>query len=724
MTGLATSVRSGFFAAWSGRRATPQILQIEAVECGAASLAIILAHYGRWVTLEEMRFACGVSRDGTKATNLLKAGRHYGLTAKGFRKEADQLADVPWPAILHWNFNHFVVLEGIRGNRVFINDPAIGRRTITKRELSEAFTGVVLAFEPSETFERAGAPPLALPMMLERVKGSRNGLVYVLVASLALVVPGIAVPVFTRVFIDNILIGRQHDWFLTFAVAMIAILLLRGAATALQQAGLRRLEMKQVVVPASKLLWHLLRLPAEFYAQRHPGEMASRLNANERIADLLSGRLASTVFNLTSLVAYAVILWLISPLLASCILATQLLYVFVVYHGGRVQRAQSNKLSLDLGNLLAATLGPIRAIETLKASNMEGQAYRRWASQHSRVLGTRAELTLTQTLVNAIPAAIQALTAVLVLVLGAISVMQGQLSIGALVAFQGLAQSFNAPVLDLIGLAGQIQSIRADLVRIADITRAKPVAAGDAAAVPASSHVELDRISFGYSPLDPPLIEDFTLHLKPGARVALVGGSGSGKSTIGRLIASLQTPWSGEIRIGGVNGLTLTQARRSNVFGYVDQEIFLFEGSVRDNLTLWDESIPEATLISALSDAAILDDVLMRAGQLDAHVAEGGLNFSGGQRQRLELARVLSANPALIVLDEATAALDPVTEKQIDDNLRRRGCGCLIIAHRLSTIRDCEEIIVLNRGRIVERGDHDTLMAMEGEYASLVRGSL
>lgn len=722
MSGLARP--QGVLSAWTRPRATPQILQIEAVECGAASLAIVLAHHGRWVTLEDMRIACGVSRDGTKASNLLKAGRHFGLTAKGFRKEVDGLADIPLPAILHWNFNHFVVLEGLRGERFFINDPASGRRTITRRELAEAFTGVVLAFEPAETFERAGAPPLAMPMLLERLKGSRKGLVFVLAASLALVVPGIAVPVFTRVFVDNILIGRQHDWLLAFTVAMLAVLCLRGAATALQQAGLRRLEMKQVIVPAGKLLWHLLRLPAEFYAQRHPGEMASRLNANERIADLLSGKLASTVFNLTSLLVYAVILWLISPLLASCILAIQLLYGLVVHQGGKAQRRQSVKLSFDLGNLLAATLGPIRSIETLKASNMEGQAYRQWAGHHSRVLRTRAELTLTQTLVNAIPAGIQALTAVLVLVLGAVGVMRGELSIGALVAFQGLAQSFNAPVLDLIGLAGQIQAIRADLVKVADVSRAKPVFPGDAAAVPTSSRVELDHVRFGYSPLDPPLIEDFTLSLKPGARVALVGGSGSGKTTIGRLIAGLQTPWSGEIRIGGVDAQALTQARRSGVIGYVDQEIFLFEGSVRDNLTLWDDTLPETALVAALCDAAILDDVLMRAGQLDAHVAEGGLNFSGGQRQRLELARVLAANPALVVLDEATAALDPVTEKQIDDNLRRRGCGCLIIAHRLSTVRDCEEIIVLDRGRIVERGDHDALMALGGEYAALVRGSL
>jgi len=369
VTGLARS--RGFLSRWSRPCATPQILQIEAVECGAASLAIVLAHYGRWVTLEDMRIACGVSRDGTKASNLLKAARHFGLIAKGFRKEADGLADIPWPAILHWNFNHFVVLEGIRGDCVFINDPATGRRTITARELDEAFTGVVLAFEPAETFERAGAPPLALPMMLERLKGSHKGLAFVLLASLALVIPGVGVPVFTRVFIDNIMIGRQHDGLLAFAIAMLAVLFLRGVATALQQAGLRRLEMKQVSVPATKLLWHMLRLPAEFYTQRHPGELASRLNANERIADLLSGRLASTVFNLTSLLAYAVILWLISPLLASVILATQFLYGLVVYQGGRVQRRQSLKLSSGLGNLLASTLGPIRSIETLKASNME-----------------------------------------------------------------------------------------------------------------------------------------------------------------------------------------------------------------------------------------------------------------------------------------------------------------------------------------------------------------
>lgn len=714
----------GASAARSRMRATPQILQIEAVECGATCLAIILAHHGRWVTLEEMRIAAGVSRDGTKASNLLKAGRHFGLNAKGFRKEVGSLADVPWPAILHWNFNHFVVLEGIRGQKAYINDPASGRRTVTMEELSEAFTGVVLAFEPADDFRRAGEQPLALPLMLERLKGSRKGLLFVLLASLALVVPGVAVPVFTRVFIDDVLVGQQEDWFLPFAFALIAVVLLRGIATLLQQTGLRRLEMKQVVVPSSKLLWHMLLLPADFYAQRHPGELSARLGANERIADLLSGRLSSAAFNLTSLVAYATIMWMMSPVLAGWIFAIQLLYALVIQQGGKVQRTQSTKLGVEMGGLLAATLGPIRAIETLKASNMEAQAYRRWTGIHSRVLGTRARLALAQTLINAVPATVQALANVLVLVLGAISVMEGHMSIGTLVAFQGLARSFNAPVLELVGLAGQIQTIRADLIKIADVNRAVRIAEGDPSAVPSSSRVELDRVSFGYSPLDPPLIEDFSLQLKPGARVALVGGSGSGKTTIGRMIAGLQKPWSGEIRIGGIDAERLTQARRSQVIGYVDQEIFLFEGSVRDNLTLWDESIPQEALIAALSDAAILNDVLMRPGQLDARVAEGGLNFSGGQRQRLELARVLSANPSLIVLDEATAALDPVTEKQIDDNLRRRGCACLIIAHRLSTIRDCDEIVVMNRGRIVERGDHETLMASGGEYASLVRGSV
>ena len=481
--------------------------------------------------------------------------------------------------------------------------------------------------------------------------------------------------------------------------------------------------MKQVVVPSSKLLWHMLLLPAEFYAQRHPGELSGRLSANERVADLLSGRLSSAVFNLTSLFAYAAIMWMMNPLLAGWMFAIQLLYGVVIHQGGKVQRTQSTKLGVEMGTLArrhARTDPGHRDPEGVQHGGPGLSSVDRAAQQgarHQGAPGPGADPDQRHSRVL-----IQALANVLVLVVGAIGVMKGHMSLGTLVAFQGLARNFNAPMLELVGLAGQIQTIRADLVKIADVNRAKRIAEGDPSVVPASSRVELDGVSFGYSPLDTPLIQDFSLQLKPGARVALVGGSGSGKTTVGRMIAGLQQPWSGEIRIGGVNAQTLTQARRSQVIGYVDQEVFLFEGTVRDNLTLWDDTIPQDALISALSDAAILDDVLMRPGQLDARVAEGGLNFSGGQRQRLELARVLSANPSLIVLDEATAALDPVTEKQIDDNLRRRGCGCLIIAHRLSTVRDCDEIVVMSRGRIVERGDHDTLMRLNGEYAGLVRG--
>ncbi|MDV3252678.1 NHLP family bacteriocin export ABC transporter peptidase/permease/ATPase subunit [Devosia sp. BK] len=702
------------------RRKTPSILQIEAVECGAASLAMVLAHHGRWVSLEDLRLAAGVSRDGTKASNLLKAARSFGLVAKGFRKEASQLHEVRWPAILHWNFNHFVVLEGIVGKSAFINDPASGRRTVSLSELSDAFTGVVLAFEPGEGFVKEGAKPLALPLLLDRLRHSKLGLLFVLVASLALVLPGIALPIFSRVFIDDILVGRQEDWFVPFILALGIVIALRGVMTLIQQWGLVRLEAKIAVVPATQLLWRMLQLPMAFFMQRHPGELASRLGANDRIAQLLSGQLATNAFNLVSVLAYGAIMVFFSPMLALAVFAVQLVYAFVITWGGKRQLAGAIKQSTEVGRLVAATLGPIRAIETVKSSNLETQFFHRWAGHQARLLNIRAELGVTEVIINAVPVLLQALTVVLVLGLGSLQVMNGQMSLGTLVAFQGLAASFGAPVLGLVSLAGQMQMIRADLLRVADVLRAKPDSEAGQDGVPLSAEIEVQSISFGYSPLDPPLIEDFSLVLKPGARVALVGGSGSGKSTVGRLLAGLAKPWEGDIVVGGVPSDRLSHARRSELLGYVDQEIFLFEGTVRENLTLWNANVDDERIVGALADAAVLDDIVARQDQIDCQVDEGGTNFSGGQRQRLEIARALVGNPSLLILDEATAALDPVTEKLIDDNLRRRGCGCLIIAHRLSTIRDADEIIVMKAGRVVERGDHETLMALNGEYVALV----
>ncbi len=710
----------GGFKAQPRPASTPTILQMEAVECGAASLAMILAHYGRWVPLEELRAACGVSRDGAKASNLLKAARGYGLVAKGFRKEVDKLALMPMPVVLFWGFAHFVVLEGFSGSKAVINDPAGGRREVEPEQFDAAFTGVVLAFEPGPDFAPGGKPPSALALLWARLRGSRAALTYVLLATFALVVPGLALPVFARVFVDDILIGRQVDWLAPFALTMALVILLRAALTWVQQSVLVRLEAKLSVVPATELLWRLLALPMAFFAQRNPAELVSRMEANDRIARQLSGELATSAVNSLTLVFYAAVILSFDWVLGLIVIGFSVGNVWLLRWGAKRQGPKMRLAQSKLGGLLAATIGPIQAIETLKASNMEGQAHLRWAGRQAAVLNLRRELGGQSTVLGVVPTLLQALARTLVLGLGAWRVMQGDLTLGTLIALLALAESYAQPLRDLVEQGSAFQAVRADLDRVEDVMRATPDQEAPPGQPLLTADLEVEGLTFGYNPLEPPLLEAISFSIRPGARVALVGGSGSGKSTTGRLIAGLAKPWSGEIRLGGRPLNDLAPCDRTGVVAYVDQEVFLFEGTVRDNLTLWDDTANDAQLMAALADASLLDEVSERPGGLDAVVAEGGSNFSGGQRQRLEIARALVDNPELLILDEATAALDPATEKVIDDNLRRRGCACLIIAHRLSTIRDADEIIVLERGRIRERGDHASLLRAGGEYAALV----
>jgi NHLM bacteriocin system ABC transporter peptidase/ATP-binding protein len=707
---------------------TPTVLQMEQVECGAASLAMVLAHYGRWVTLEELRQACGVSRDGSKASNLLKAGRAYGLTAKGFKKDPERLAELPWPVILHWNFNHFLVLEGVAEGRAFLNDPVEGRRTVSLQELSEAFTGVALAFEPGPDFKPGGAPPRFLALLWSRLTGSREALAYIALASAILAVLGVILPVFSRVFVDDVLVGRQERWLAPLLIGMALTALVRMAVTGLQQRALLKLEAKLSIAWSSRFFWHVLRLPMSFFGQRHPGEVANRIAANDRVARLLSGELANTLIELGMMVFFGLVMFAYDPLLAAVAVALALPNLLLLRMAQERQAQASQRQLAVTGRFGAITAGMIQAIETLKASGLEGRAFERWAGNQAAVLSVRQELGAQAMLLDAAPGLLRALSVAAVLGIGGVRVMEGALTLGGLVAFQTLAESFAQPIRRFVSLNGLFQSVRADLGRLedalknrADPASAAPARLADDEPTPGlQGEVRLQGISFGYSPLDPPLIEGFDLTLAPGARVALVGGSGSGKSTIGRLICGLQQPWAGEIRFDGAPMLQMSAAARAQSIAYVDQDIFLFEGTVRENLTLWDRGVPDETLTLALADAAILDDISSRPGQLDCGIAEGGTNFSGGQRQRLEIARALAVNPSILVLDEATAALDSATEKEIDDNLRRRGCTCIIIAHRLSTIRDCDEIVVLSRGKVVERGTHDELAARGGEYAALI----
>ncbi len=708
---------------------SPTILQMEAVECGAASLAIILAHFGRWVPLEELRLACGVSRDGSKASNVVKAARNYGLEARGFKKEPVGLRSLQPPLILHWNFNHFLVLDGFHKGRVRLNDPASGPRTVSEQELDESFTGVVLSFSPSADFQPGGKPPNLIAALRHRLTGAHTALLFVLLAGLGLVIPGLVAPIMTKVFVDQILLDNRLDWLRPLLWGMGLTALLLGFLTWLQQRYLLRLETKIALTDSSRFLWHVLRLPIEFFSQRFAGDISSRVLINDRVAQLLSRDLATNalgalliVFFGALMLQYDVVLTLLSVLVVSFNVAA-LRFV-------SRQRIDGNRRLLHAkGQVGGTAIGGLQMIETLKASGGESDFFARWSGYQAKVVNIRQDLDRYTQVLDAFPPLLVALNTALILGIGSVRVMDGAVTLGGLVAFQALVASFVAPINRLVSLGAQLQMAQGDMSRLDDVLRYRTEAgiASTPETVPENfpvklrGHFELRDITFGYSRLEPPLIDGFNLKLKPGSRVALVGGSGSGKSTIAKLVTGLYQPWSGDILFDGLRRDQIPPRVLTNSLAVVDQSIFLFEGSVRENLTLWDATVPLPDVVAAARDACIHDDVTARPGGYDSPVDEGGANFSGGQRQRLEIARALVSRPSLLVLDEATSALDPETEQLIDESLRRRGCTCLIVAHRLSTIRDADEIIVLEKGKVKERGTHEQLKANpEGAYARLI----
>ncbi|MEU6841955.1 NHLP family bacteriocin export ABC transporter peptidase/permease/ATPase subunit [Streptomyces sp. NPDC046716] len=709
---------------------TPTVLQMEAVECGAAALAMVLAHHGRHVPLEELRIACGVSRDGSRASNLLKAARSYGMTARGMQMEPAALAEVQGPAILFWEFNHYVVYEGLTrrfGRRgVSINDPDKGRRFVPLEDFDSSFTGVVLVLEPGDGFTAGGRRPGVLKALPGRLRGTTGTMLAALLASLLLVAVGAAVPALSKTYIDLFLIGDQTSLLGALFASMGAMVALTAALTWLQQANLLRGRIISSTLSSARFFGHLLRLPVTFFSQRSPADLVQRLQSNDAVAETLARDLTAAGVDGIVVLLYAALLWSYDPQLTMVGVGIALLNVVAMRIVVRLRATGTQKLRADSARLTNTSYTGLQLIETMKATGGEDGYFRKWAGQHATTLEEQQKLGVPSAWLGIVAPTLATLNSALILWIGGLRAIEGHLSVGLLVAFQALVTRFTAPITRLNGVAGRIQDFAADVARLKDVENfpvdtlyARPEQAQSTRRL--RGQVELDGITFGYSPLDKPLLSGFSLTVGPGQQVALVGGSGSGKSTVSRLISGLYAPWEGVIRIDDRRLDDIPRGALAASVSFVDQDVFLFEGTVRDNVALWDPSITDEAVMEALRDACLYDVVARRTGGIHGRVEQDGRNFSGGQRQRLEIARALVRRPSILVLDEVTSALDAETERHVMDNIRRRGCACVVIAHRLSTVRDSDEIVVLDQGQIVERGRHEHLVAAGGPYAELVR---
>ena len=702
------------------------VLQMEAVECGAAALAIILGYYRRIVPLAVLRRECGVSRDGSKCSNVCKAARNYGLVAKAFKKDLPGLKSLRYPYIVFWNFNHFLVVEGYRNGRVYLNDPASGPRSVDLEEFDESYTGVVMVMEPGPEFRPGGRKKSMLGSIRERLKGSLRPLLFAAFTALLLVLPGLATPALTQTFVDKVLVQGFRDWGRPLVLGIMLAALLKAFLTSIELRVLRFMQIKLAVSMAGRFVWQLFHLPAAFYAQRYAGEISSRIALNDNVAAVLSGRLATTAIDVLMMIFYLAVMLQFDVRL-SLVAAAFAGLNFATLRWIARKRVEGNyRLAANTGKTVGFGIAGLQSIRTLKASGLESDFYARWAGYFANLGISQTELGQTNNVLGVLPGFLTALMTACILVFGGFEVMRGQLSIGQLVAFQSLTTSFLLPVISLVSLGETLQVLEGELSRLDDVL-SNPVAPepepgdrGAGMAVRLQGRLEFRNVSFGYSAVIPPLIEGLSFTLQPGQRIALVGGSGSGKSTIAKLVAGLYLPTGGEILFDGVPASQIPREVMAHSLAMVDQDILLFGGTVRDNLTLWDASTPEENVVQACEDALIDDAIRALPEGYRSSLLEGAANLSGGQRQRLEIARALACNPSLLIMDEATSALDAETERLIDRNIRRRGCSSVIVAHRLSTIRDCDEIVVLDQGKVVQRGTHAEMVRAGGHYLRLL----
>jgi NHLM bacteriocin system ABC transporter peptidase/ATP-binding protein len=710
------------------------MIQMEQTECGAVALGIILASLGRWVPIEELRTLCGVNRDGSNLLNIIRTGKHFGLNCEAYRKSLDDLKKTNQIGILFWGFNHFVVYEGYRGGHFYINDPAGGPKVLAEKEFSQSYTGIFISTEKMDSFVRGGHRPSTLGWLLGRLRYSKSIFFFIFATALILVFPTLCTAVCNKMFYDDILTDSGF-WLRPFLTFFVVIILFQGIFTWLQNFSIERLRAKLSISASSEFFWHCLQLSTAFFSNRHAGDLCTRVQENNIVAKFLSSKLTTNLLNFLLIGVYGILMLLFDPLL-TLIAITAIVFNAVIVTWIRRYRIDLNKqLVQESARQNAVATGGIQIIETFKSSGQEDLFFTRWADSQVKRVNTSQRLQKYSAMVEILPSILSGVTNATLFCFGGLQVMNGKMTFGDLIAFQSLMIYFITPVNGLTSLTGDIQSIQANIGRLNDVlsNEPDPLLAKQEKADEFSNRfpsdpsfrlkgkVELRHISFGYNPLARPLIEDFSLLIEPGKRVALVGASGSGKTTVARLIAGLLSPAQGEILFDDIPIQEIPRFILAQSIAMVNQDIVLFEGTIRNNLTMWNPVIDDHAIANAAKDAVMYDAITQRPGSFDAMVEQLGNNFSGGQRQRLEIARALTGNPSILILDEATNSLDTITEKLIDTNIRKRNITMIISAHRLSTIRDCDEIIVFSEGIVVERGQHEELMKNGRFYTKLIQ---
>ena len=706
----------------------PVIMQMEALECGAASLAMVAAYYNKWIPLEQVRVDCGVSRDGSNAKNILLAARNYGFEADGYRFEPESLKEEgEFPCIVHWNFNHFVVLDGFRGNKAVLNDPARGTVTVSMKEFDESFTGICLMIKPSDSFQPSGKPKSVMKFAMERLKGARTALVFVALTTMITYLFSIINPVMSQIFMDRLLTGLNTEWLMPYIILMGALALVQIITQWVSVAYNLKINGKMAVVGSMSFMWKVMHMPMEFFSQRMVGDLLSRQSTNASIASTLASVLAPLLLNTAMMLFYLFVMINYSPILTLIGIVTMVLNLVMA----RVISARRINLmrlqTRDAGKLSSTTMNGISMIETIKSSGAENGFFQKWAGYQASVNAGKVSFLKTNTYLGMIPGFFSMASNYLVQFLGIYYAMNGNFTLGMIMTFQSVLSSFMSPAMTLVNAGQQIQEMRTSMERVEDVMQypSDPYVKEEEVDEnkdysKLTGNIEMKNVTFGYSRLADPLIKDFSMTIKPGQRIAFVGGSGCGKSTLAKLISGLYQQWSGEILFDGKPIGDIDRSVFTGSLAVVDQEIVLFEDTIAANIRMWDNTIQDFEVILAARDAQIHDDIMKRPGGYQYKLTENGKDLSGGQRQRLEIARVLAQDPTIIILDEATSALDAKTEYDVVKAIQDRNITCIVIAHRLSTIRDCDQIIVLDHGNVVERGTHEELFALGGYYTDLV----